>query len=61
MRAAPEKGAANAALEALLAERLGVPKGEVRVSGGAKARLKTVVVGRPLAELAARLGEIERQ
>ena len=42
VRAAPEKGAANAALEKLLAERLGLPKRSVSVVGGATSRLKTV-------------------
>ena len=44
VRAVPEKGAANAALEALLAEACGVPKRAVRVTGGAAGRLKTVTV-----------------
>lgn len=42
VRAAPEKGAANAALERLLADRLNLPKRTVSVVGGATSRLKTV-------------------
>jgi uncharacterized protein YggU (UPF0235/DUF167 family) len=42
VRAAPEKGKANAALESLLAETLGLPASDVAVIGGATARLKTV-------------------
>jgi uncharacterized protein YggU (UPF0235/DUF167 family) len=42
VRAVPEKGAANAALERLLANRLGLPKSAVRVISGATSRLKTV-------------------
>ena len=38
----PEKGAANRALERLLAERLGLPKSAVSVVAGATSRLKTV-------------------
>jgi len=44
VRAAPEKGAANKALEKLLAHALGIPKGQVTVSSGASARLKTLRV-----------------
>lgn len=42
VRAVPEKGAANAALEALLGKRIGVAKSRVRVVGGESVRLKTV-------------------
>lgn len=42
VRAAPEKGAANAALIALLAARLGTSKSELEIVSGAQARLKTV-------------------
>ncbi len=59
VRAAPEKGAANAALEKLLARALGVPPSTVSVVAGGTARLKTVrVTGDPaaLAEAARRLG-----
>jgi uncharacterized protein YggU (UPF0235/DUF167 family) len=57
VRAVPEKGAANLALERLLAGRLGVPKGSVAVVAGETSRLKTVriegspeVLGRKIAE-----------
>ncbi len=44
LTAPPVEGAANAALCALLAKRLGVAKGEVRVARGEKSRNKTVAV-----------------
>jgi uncharacterized protein YggU (UPF0235/DUF167 family) len=48
VRAAPEKGAANAALEALIAKAFGVPKTAVAVVAGASGRLKSVrVEGEP--------------
>lgn len=59
VRAVPEKGAANAALERLLAKALGVPASSVAVVAGGTARLKTVrVAGDPvsLAAAAGRLG-----
>ena len=42
VRAIPEKGAANAALEKLLAKALKTPKSAVTVIGGSTARVKTV-------------------
>lgn len=42
VRAIPEKGAANAALETLLARALKAPKSAVAVIGGTTARVKTV-------------------
>lgn len=42
VRAVPDKGKANAALEELVAEWLHVPRSAVRVSAGATQRLKTV-------------------
>ncbi|SKA36998.1 DUF167 family protein [Consotaella salsifontis] len=42
VRAVPEKGKANAALEALLAKALNLPRSAVTVVGGQTARLKTV-------------------
>jgi uncharacterized protein YggU (UPF0235/DUF167 family) len=44
VRALPEDGAANAALAALVAKTLGVPKGSVRVVSGATARIKEIRV-----------------
>ncbi|MCW5725492.1 MAG: DUF167 domain-containing protein [Maricaulaceae bacterium] len=44
VRAVPEKGAANKALEALLAKALGAPRSAVAVARGATARIKTVRV-----------------
>ena len=44
VRALPENGAANAALERLIADWLSVPKSVVTVSAGTKSRVKTVSV-----------------
>lgn len=44
VRAVPEKGSANKALEKLLAGWLGVPAGTVSVRAGSQSRLKTVHV-----------------
>lgn len=56
VRAAPVEGEANAALEALLAKALGLPKSAVKVARGATARLKQVAVdGLSDAEIRARL------
>lgn len=52
VRAVPEKGAANAALEKLVSAFLDVPTSSVTVVSGATARLKTVRVTGPAAELA---------
>lgn len=40
--AAPEKGKANAAVIALLSEKLGVPKSAIEIVRGETSRLKTV-------------------
>lgn len=46
VRAVPEKGKANAAIEALLAKALGLPKSAVSVEKGETQRIKTVrIVG----------------
>ncbi|ABI64348.1 MULTISPECIES: DUF167 family protein [Maricaulis] len=42
VRAIPEKGKANAALIALLARQLGIPKRDIDVIRGATSRMKTV-------------------
>ena len=44
LQAPPVEGAANDALIALLAERLGVPRRAIRVVGGATSRAKTVEI-----------------
>lgn len=55
VRAVPDKGAANAALEKLVASWLGVPSGGVAVTAGHTARLKTVTVSGDPAALKALL------
>ena len=51
VRAVPEKGAANAALEKLLADWLDVPKRAVSVVAGSTSRLKTVRLTGDAAEI----------
>jgi uncharacterized protein YggU (UPF0235/DUF167 family) len=55
VRAVPEDGAANAALEKLVAAWLGVPKSAVRLVSGGKSRVKTVAVEGDPAAIAVRL------
>ena len=55
VNAAPEGGAANAAIIALLAKRLGVAKAAISVAQGAKDRRKLVDIQGQPDELAARL------
>lgn len=55
--APPVEGAANAALEALLAKALGLPRSAVAVARGQTARIKQVeIAGRTLADLVAAWG-----
>jgi uncharacterized protein YggU (UPF0235/DUF167 family) len=58
VRAVPEKGAANAALERLLAEALGLPRSRVRIIAGQGARQKTVHVEAESTALVSRLETI---
>jgi hypothetical protein len=58
LRAAPRDGAANRALEALVAKALGVPKSSVSVVAGLKDRNKTVFIAGAPAELAARAASL---
>ncbi len=44
VRALPEDGAANAALEQLISEWLGVPKRSVSLTSGAASRLKSLTI-----------------
>jgi uncharacterized protein YggU (UPF0235/DUF167 family) len=53
VRAAPDKGEANRAVERVVAEWLGVARSTVAVSAGGKARIKTVEVAGDPARLAA--------
>lgn len=54
--AAPERGRANAAVEALLARTLGLPPSQVRVVAGQAARSKRVTIdGLDAAEVRRRL------
>ena len=55
---APQEGQANAALIALLAERLDVPKSTVHIIRGETARLKTIAIVPAPPALAARLADI---
>jgi uncharacterized protein len=53
VRAVPDKGKANAALERLVADWLGVPRSTVAVGSGATQRLKTLrIEGEPQAIIA---------
>jgi uncharacterized protein YggU (UPF0235/DUF167 family) len=52
VRAIPDKGKANAALEQLIAAWLGLPRTGVTVSAGATQRLKTLRIDGDAAELA---------
>jgi uncharacterized protein YggU (UPF0235/DUF167 family) len=58
VRAVPEKGAANTALERLVAEWLGVPRRSVSVTAGGTSRIKTVSIEGDPAALARRMAEL---
>lgn len=53
--AAPDKGKANAAIVALLAKALGLPKSALQVAAGDASRLKTIDIRAEKAGLAAAL------
>ncbi len=55
VKAVPDKGKANAAVVALLAKALGVPKTAVTLVSGDTARLKTVAIEGDAGALEARL------
>jgi uncharacterized protein len=63
VRAVPEDGDANAALERLVADWLGVPRNTVTLSAGGKSRVKTlVVIGDPptlVAKLEAGIADLQ--
>jgi len=58
VRAVPEKGKANEALERLLADALGLPAGSVAVVAGETARLKAMRVSGDAGELGAKLAAL---
>ncbi len=58
VRAVPEKGAANSALQKLVAKALGVPSSSVTVVAGGTARLKTLRITGDPAELARRASDL---
>lgn len=60
VRAVPEKGAANQALEKLVAKSLGVPAGSVRVVAGGTSRLKTLRITGDTAQLTAAIDSLGR-
>lgn len=51
VRALPEDGAANAALETLVSAWLRVPKRSVRLASGGKSRLKSIAISGDVEEL----------
>jgi uncharacterized protein (TIGR00251 family) len=55
VRAVPDKGAANAAVTATLAEWLGVPKSTVTLVSGSTARIKAIAIAGDGEQLRARL------
>ncbi len=59
VRAVPEKGSANAALEKLVAGALGVARATVSVASGHKARIKTVHVSGNAKDLIGALTALE--
>ncbi|MEO5323769.1 DUF167 family protein [Mesorhizobium sp. CC13] len=58
VRAVPENGAANTALEKLLAAELGLPKKSVSLVAGGTSRLKTVRILGPAGEIAGKLARL---
>lgn len=57
VRAVPEDGKANAALEALVAEWLGVAKRSVTVTSGSKSRVKSLTITGAPSDLAAKAAD----
>ena len=55
VRAAPDKGAANAAVEMVLAKAVGVPRSAVSLIAGHTARLKSLRIDGDVLEIVARL------
>jgi len=57
VRAVPENGRANAALEKLIAKWLGLPPSAVKVAHGGKSRLKQIAIDGDHAALSALIAE----
>jgi uncharacterized protein len=57
VRAVPEDGRANAALEKLIAKWLGLPPSAVKVAHGGRSRLKQIVIDGDPATLSALISE----
>jgi uncharacterized protein (TIGR00251 family) len=55
VKAVPDKGKANAAVTALLAKALGLPKSSLSVVSGETSRLKTIAVSGDTADLVAKI------
>ncbi len=61
VRAAAERGKANAAVETVLTEALGVPKGCARIVAGHTSARKTVEIsGLSVSEVRERLSKVQR-
>jgi uncharacterized protein len=60
VKAVPDKGKANAAVIALLAKALELPRSAIALVGGDTARLKTLDIAGDWDSLAARLAVLER-
>lgn len=58
VRAVPEKGAANQALEKLVAKAFGMPTGSVRMVAGGTSRLKTLRITGDTAKLVETIARI---
>jgi uncharacterized protein (TIGR00251 family) len=56
--AVPDKGKANAAVIALLAKSLGIPKSAIALVSGETARLKTVLIADPSDAMVERLAAL---
>jgi len=61
VRAVPEKGKANTALEEVVALWLGVPKRNVSIVAGSTSRLKTVVIDGDPADLSKRIAALTQE
>jgi uncharacterized protein YggU (UPF0235/DUF167 family) len=60
VRAVPEKGAANGALERLVADRFGIARSRVSVTAGHTSRLKTVRIEAEPSSLASILDALSK-